>query len=339
MKLVPASWSMPAWRMANASWTARKGLLVAIERDGVTGVGEASPLPGFSRDDLATCRSALAATPPPDDADPAALAAALSAAYPPAAAWAVFTAILDARARARGVPLAALLAPRPATRVPVAAVVDGIANALLSVAAGVRTLKLKIGGSLGDLDDSVAAIAQIRDAVGPTIALRADGNRSFPAAALPTLLDRLAPLDVEYVEEPSRELPLAVRTVPPLALDESLASPDVDPAIDAGRVAAVVLKPTVLGPARTLQLAARARAAGVAVVLSHTLEGPVGFAACAELALAFAPAVGAVATGVHPHRGLDAWGLAIPTVTPAALEGVPRIGHGVDPAAALEAAR
>lgn len=336
MKVVPASWSMPAWRNANGSWTARKGLLVAIEVDGVTGVGEASPLPGFSSDDVASCRRALVRPPPTTDGDPAELAAALAAVYPPAAAWAVFTAILDARARARRLPLAALLAARPASHLPVAAVVDGAAAALLVVARGVRTVKVKIGGSLGDLDDAAGVIAAIRDAVGTGVAIRADGNRSFPVATVPALLDLLAPLDVEYVEEPASGLVLTGRTSPPIALDESLAEPGAEPAIDAGLIAAVVLKPTVLGPARTLALAARARAAGVAIVMSHALEGPVGLAACAELALAFAgAAVGAVATGVDSHRGLAAWKLAVPTSGHAALEGVTRSGHGIDPGAAL----
>jgi o-succinylbenzoate synthase len=330
MKVVPASWTMPAWRSANGSWTARKGLLVAIDVDGVTGIGEASPLPGFSRDDLATCRRALATPPATTDGEPAALAAALAAAYPPAAAWALFTAILDARARARGLALAALLAPRPAASLPVAAVVDGVAAALVAVARGIRTVKVKIGGSLGDLDDAAGAIAAIRDAVGPAIAIRADGNRSFPAASVPALLDRLAPLDVEYVEEPAAGLAFTARTAPPIALDESLADPAFDPAIDAGLIAAVVLKPTVLGPARTLALAARAQAAGVAVVMSHALEGPVGFAACAELALAFSgSAIGATAAGLAAYPGLDA--SRVPTLGGASLEGVPRIGHGVAP--------
>ena len=333
----PVSWSIPAWRNASTSWTARQGLLVAIDHEGVTGIGEASPLPGFSADDLASCRRALATPPARPDDEPAALARALSAAYPPAAAWALFTAILDARARARGVPLAALLAPRPAARLPVAAVVDGAAAALVAVARGIRTVKVKIGGRLGDLEHAAATLSAIREAVGPDVAIRADGNRGFPAAAVPALLDRLAAYDLEYVEEPAFDLPLSTRTTPPLALDESLADPANDPAIDAATVAAVVLKPTVLGPARTLALAARAQAAGVAAVVSHALEGPIGFAACAELALALAGgAIAPAATGVDAHRGLAAWPFTIPTSHASTLEAVPRTGHGIDPTAALE---
>jgi L-Ala-D/L-Glu epimerase len=334
MRVVPASWGMRAWRDAGRNWAGRQGLLVTIEIDGVTGIGEASPLPRFSTDDLATCRSALATEPAVTGGDPSALAAALSAAYPPAAAWALFTAILDARARARGVSIAALLSPRPATSLPVAAVVDGAATALLAVSRGVRTVKVKIGGSIPDAFDSLASI---REAVGPTIAIRADGNRSFPPTVVPALLDKLAPLALEFVEEPARGFPIG-RTSPPIALDESLVDPAGDRAIDRGLVGAVVLKPTVLGPARTLALAARAHAAGVAVVVSHALEGPVAFAAAAELALAFAGSqIGPAAAGLDGHAALDAWRVRAPTLGTAALMSLPRIGHGIDPDEALGA--
>jgi L-alanine-DL-glutamate epimerase-like enolase superfamily enzyme len=326
MKVTPASWAIPPWRDAGSTWTSRDGLLVTIEVDGATGTGEASPLPGLSRDDVATCRRALTTPPARTDAEPAALAAALAAAYPPAAAWALFTAILDARARARGIPLAALLAARPAATLPVAVVVDGVATALVAVARGVRTLKVKIGGSV---PEAVARVATIREAVGPGVAIRVDGNRSFPPASVPALLDRLAPLDIELVEEPADGFPLG-RTTPPLALDESLADPANDPAIDRAAVAAVVLKPTVLGPARTLAVAARARAAGVAVVVSHALEGAIGHAAACELALALAgTSIGSLAAGLGAHAGLDA--ARIPTLGPCSLEHLPRLGHGVSP--------
>jgi O-succinylbenzoic acid--CoA ligase len=82
--------------------------------------------------------------------------------------------------------------------------------------------------------------------------------------------------------------PLAHR----IALDESLIEldrADLLRALASPQLAALVLKPTLLGGfAKCLELAALAQAHGVAAVVTHTLEGAVGFAACIELARAIA---------------------------------------------------
>jgi O-succinylbenzoate synthase len=110
--------------------------------------------------------------------------------------------------------------------------------------------------------------------------------------------------------------------------------------IAARAIAALVLKPTVLGPARTLALAGAARRAGVPAVLSHALEGPIGMAADIELALALgAGAIGALAVGLDAHPGLSAWKVLVPTLGPASLDDVPRAGTGLDLDRALERAR
>jgi L-Ala-D/L-Glu epimerase len=285
VRVIPVRWPMAGWPGAPA---VRDSQLVVVEVDGVRGIGESAPLPGRSRDDRA------------------------------AMAWAVFVASCDAAARARGISMAALLGA-PAPRVPLACVVWDAAQARAAVAAGARTLKLKLAGP--DVRAAVAAVRDVRAAVGPDVRLRVDGNQTFAAADVATLVALLAPL-VEYVEEPGPA------PAPGTALDDSL----VDGAPEAiDRFAAVVVKPTILGPWRTLALAARAPRA----VISHALEGPVGLAACAELALVVG---GTVAHGVAPHPGLAPWRIAIPTLHAGAVVDVPRVGTGLDLDAVLGAA-
>jgi L-alanine-DL-glutamate epimerase-like enolase superfamily enzyme len=105
-----------------------------------------------------------------------------------------------------------------------------------------------------------------------------------------------------------------------IALDESLAALPADARLTALRspgLAAVVLKPTLLGGlAASLELATLARGFGVAAVASHALEGPVGTAACAELALALAAdpttrATGGPPAGLTPHTALAGWGIPV----------------------------
>ncbi len=70
------------------------------------------------------------------------------------------------------------------------------------------------------------------------------------------------------------------------------------------------------GLTRCLSLARSARERGIAVVVSHLLDGPIALAAAAALALA----VGSPerAAGLEPHVGLAAWpALPLPAFTSA----------------------
>jgi L-alanine-DL-glutamate epimerase-like enolase superfamily enzyme len=238
-------------------------------------------------------------------------AARAFAAAPLAARFAIETALGDAIARDRGMSLAALFAAHVGvpSRVPLAAVVDDAEAARRAWAAGIRCLKIKLGAD----DDLDRVIAIARAAPGAT--LRIDANRSWPRGDVAARLAALAPLRVEYVEEPCRDAHELLRSGPlacKLALDESLSElslEDLRAALGSPGLAAVILKPTLLGGLSVaLELAALARRAGVAAVASHALEGPIGTAACAELALALG---GEHAAGLARHAGLAGWSVEV----------------------------
>jgi O-succinylbenzoate synthase len=184
-----------------------------------------------------------------------------------------------------------------------AAVVDDEDEAQIAVALGAQCLKIKVGTApCADVDRVIAIAIRV-----PDCPLRLDTNRGWPAGDVDAIMAKLQGLSIEYVEEPcpnAHEL-LACDLPYRIALDESLAVIDaaqLERALASPQLAAIVLKPTLLGGfARCLALAAAARRHGVAPVVSHTLEGPVGMAACRELARA----IGAdVAVGLAPHPGL-----------------------------------
>lgn len=305
---------------------------------GATGLGEAAPLPGTSPDTLADAEDAIARFArlvPFEVVDRDAAHRLVASTTPsPAARFALEIALFDALAREQRISLHALLCapserrPGPGplgasatagavtaapVRVPLAAVVDDPDAARAAFAAGIRCLKIKLGAEDGP--EAAAARARAIAAAAPGAALRFDANRSWPAAEVAARLAALAPLAPAYVEEPCEgtHCLLASRLPCPLALDESLVdlSPDqLAAALHGPGLAAVILKPVLLGglmPA--LALAAQARAAGVAAVASHGLEGPIGTAACAELALALGEAC---AAGLAPHPALAAWRLTVP---------------------------
>jgi L-alanine-DL-glutamate epimerase-like enolase superfamily enzyme len=297
-------------RNARAAWSRRDGLFVRlVGDDGVCGLGEASPLPGWSVDGLERCAAELAAVRvealPADVTTPAAAAAALDAAgvTAPAARFALETALLDAAARRRGLPLWRLLAPDASgAPVPLAALATDLPGARAALARGVRTLKVKAGAATWARD--LGFLRALRAELGDDVALRVDLNGSLEPGDTAVRLAELAPLAPELVEEPGLAGPPAVSPVP-LAADESLLRPGAWPAL-APRVAALVLKPTLLGGLHAcLALARDAEARGVATLVTHTFDGPVALAAACHLALALPGRV--LACGLAPHGGLSVW--------------------------------
>lgn len=346
----------------------RRGLALSLTDDeGRVGLGEATPLPGFSPDSAAACHRALleapaalapidleAALEPLDTAtDLAPPAAAIARALAPleatlrelpAARFALEAALLDLAGQRLGLPIAACLGgPRPYHEVPVNgllsasdpphALVDG-ARAL--AARGVRCVKVKLRArDDAGFDRELAGLAALRrelDAAGD-LELRLDANAAWTEDLARRRLAALAPLRPRFVEQPvapdrlDRLGPCAA----PWAADESLGVPGMaERLLDAGGCAAFVLKPTALGLLRAYELARRAQARGLDVVVTHLFDGPIALAAACELALSLPRAP--LASGLDAHAGLALWpALPIPHRRLASIAATGRAGLGLGP--------
>ncbi len=284
---------------AHASWTARRSVIVTLEDEsGLRGRGEAAPLPGLSRETLEDVLAALATlgtSLEPTELDLRTL--------PPSLRFAIESALLDLRAGDRPA-YAALLAdaayvPRVPEQLELQVLLDDLDGALArateAFARGARTFKVKIGRDERASDE--AALLDALRALGRDVVLRADANGRIAEPEI--LAPALSRARVEYVEDPGPlEGPRWVGI--PMAIDAAVAADPYDVIARARSLGAsfLVLKPTLLGGLEdTLSLAARARSRGLKVVLSHTLEGPIGLAAIAHLALA---------ASASSHRAL--WG-------------------------------
>jgi len=299
---------------ALGSFSERRTLLVVAEDDaGNSGVGEASPLPGYSPDSLDDAFSALAALLGKPLGELGAgssksLLAVANTLSSPAARFGFDGAVLDLWSRQRAEPAWALLArmatetrsdpaafeaPHPTNGLDVAHLLpsgcDGaLDRAARAFARGIRCFKVKIGAP-GAWAEELATLAALRRSF-PDVGLRADANRALSPAELDERLPALRELALEWLEEPTRDFPndLADSVGVPLAFDESLQkhAPNPGTARELG-VRAYVLKPTTLGGfTRCLEHAERARSAGIPSVVSHAFEGPVGLTQAAALALA-----------------------------------------------------
>jgi len=165
------------------------------------------------------------------------------------------------------------------------------AHRIVTGSGGCRTAKVKVAERGQSVDDEIARLEAVRDAIGPDGAIRVDANAAWD---LETAVERLALLDraaggLEYAEQPVPAVDdlarLRRRTHVPIAADESIRRAE-DPFAVARAEAAdvVVLKVQPLGGVRAcLELAERI---GLPVVVSSALETSVGLAAGVALAAA-----------------------------------------------------
>jgi o-succinylbenzoate synthase len=313
---VPSVGAMDARR----SWSQRDSLLVRLtDREGEMGLGEASPLPGYSRDRLEDVEQALLAVSPEAlEAvfEQAPARAALRAAASlvsfelPSARMALETAALDLLGRKQGVAAPLLLGGQADAQRPLSALVGPALDQSLVIAAalsvGFRHFKLKIGAP-GALEHELATVVALRKRFGASIDLRLDANQALSGAEVTRAWQVLEPIGIELFEDPG-QLPEALLGRIPLALDEplqGLVEDEVDALMRRLRPRALVLKPTALGGIdHCFRLAERARNHGIDAVVSHCFDGPLAFRACAALALALPLGL---AHGLAPHTVLSAW--------------------------------
>jgi o-succinylbenzoate synthase len=342
-------------RNAAARWSRRDGILVLLRDEaGRLGCGEASPLPDYSHDDLATCRTALGALCgrpfQVDESAPVTEQLAACARHvrssSSAARFALEAAALDLIGKRQDRAAHALLqshrsaraaggAPLPVTAlVPATDPPHALQQARAAAARGVRSIKVKIGQP-GGRDRELALLRTIRRQLGTEIRLRLDANAAIADTDVLSYLGALRELEPEFVEEPTADLRRLAKAPLPLALDETLISPDAKHRLDAlvrlAPICAIVLKPMSHGGiARCLTLAAQARRLGLSVIVSHLLDGPVALAACAALALCInSPDT---ACGLDRHLGLTAWPpVALPCLSASHVLPSPLPGLGVAP--------
>ncbi|MGY4645472.1 o-succinylbenzoate synthase [Cellulomonas sp. URHB0016] len=180
---------------------------------------------------------------------------------------------------------------RVAVNVTVPAVDATTAHRMVTASGGCRTAKVKVAEPGQSVDEEIARLEAVRDALGPGGAIRVDANAAWDvetAAARLALLDRAAG-GLEYAEQPVPTVAdlaaLRRRTSVPIAADESVRrAQDPLAVVRAHAADVVVLKVQPLGGVRAcLELAERL---GVPVVVSSALESSVGLAAGVALAAA-----------------------------------------------------
>ena len=285
MNIVAADWlpyCLPLrrpWQTSRGTLSERHGRLLRLTADdGRTGWGDCAPLPEFGITEAA------------------------------ATAFAEESAALDLAAQRASLPLDAWLSGgAPVASVAVNASFGPIStvdrNSLAQAAsAGYTVAKLKVG--VAPVDDEIAALHRLATTLPPALRLRLDANRAWPLATAQRFVAACAGLPIDGLEEPlaspepGQLASLQAAAAFPLAIDESIHL------LDAHFFRHPAVRRLVLKPARhggllaATELALRARASGLEVIITSALESACGIATLAHLAAAVAPdAVHGLATG------------------------------------------
>lgn len=288
---------------------ARDGFLVRLRDDGESGVGEATPLAGWT-ESLGECRRALdRAAEALDRGEPDVETVLAGFEGEPAARHGLALALADLRSTRAGEPLYRAIGGMDYVgRVPVNATVgDGSPEetelaARSAVDAGFDTLKLKVGSRSVEAD--VDRVRRAREAVGAEVAVRADANGAWTRSRAGTAVDAFADLSVELVEQPlpasdlDGHAALRDRGVG-IGVDEGLPANGLDAVLEAEAADALVLKPMVLGgPDVAYEIGIWALECGVLPIVTTTIDAVVARTAAVHLAASFpeTPASG-LATG------------------------------------------
>jgi L-alanine-DL-glutamate epimerase-like enolase superfamily enzyme len=229
----------------------------------------------------------------------------------PAAKAALDGALWDLAGRQRGEPvwrLLGLAAPAPLATsftIAIAPAEEMLARAQAAAAAGFSVLKLKAGGA-----EDLAIIERIAEATG--CRLRVDANGAWSAREALDKMERLAMAGVEFVEQPlagpdlAGYRAIAGRAPLPIILDESVRNL-LDLEVFGEYADGVNLKISKCGGiSRCLEIALRARAAGLDLMMGCMIESSLGIAQGAQLLglLRWADLDGFLLIAEDPFEGL-----------------------------------
>lgn len=166
---------------------------------------------------------------------------------------------------------------------------DAVAD-LLARYPGCTTAKVKVAEPGTTVDDDIARVAEVRRVMGPDAAVRIDANGLWSVDQAVVALERLAPFDLQYAEQPCATVPalaevrtriasLGVR----IAADESVRKASDPLAVArAGAADVLVVKAQPLGGVTAA--AAVIAEAGLPCVVSSALDTSVGLGMGAFLA-------------------------------------------------------
>jgi L-alanine-DL-glutamate epimerase-like enolase superfamily enzyme len=292
------------YAIAYGSYETAPNVFLRVATDGgVHGNGCAAPDPQVTGENAEDVQAALAGPiadrlKGADPLRPAHILVALRREFEglPGALAAVDMALFDLMGKVAGLPVWRLLGGfrdciETSITIGILAEDDTVLRARDRVAQGFRALKLK-GGV--DVEDDIARVLKVREAVGKAIELRFDANQGYTPAQAERFLAGVAPADLEILEQPTPgELPEQLGPLTHIATAAVMADESVVSRLDAFHLAGErlvdLLNVKVMkvgGIDEAMRVTAIGSAVGVRTMVGCMDEAALGIAAGLHFALA-----------------------------------------------------
>ena len=277
---------------AEKIYTHREGVWLQLQWEDFTGVGEAAPLEGFSRENVKKVHYALdgfhqAIDGESFDSDDLLSLVNIHTEDIPSARFALETAVFDLLAQKAGKPLAIYLNPHACTEI----TVNGITGIHMP-GDGFKVMKVKVGFS--DLFDEIEQMVMLTKSIGEDTLFRLDANGTFNLTQAIRFCKEMEAFNIDYIEQPLPAVQLDEfaelrhNTEIPIALDESLTDLNTAEKIIEKQAADVfVIKPMVSGGfTECKKIIDLAKAENIRTVITASIETSIGRTACLHLAAA-----------------------------------------------------
>ncbi len=290
----------------------RTGLILTGEASGgAVGLGEISPLAGFSRETIDECVasakemvSMICGEAVPDSREKLRFWSDRHFNAPPSVVFGFETMLVDLAAQAAGVTMAQWYRKSAATQVKINAV---IASAILESEVsskyrqGYRTFKLKVGSL--PVKEEIERIAVLRKVVGPEAKIRLDANRAYTLTDALDLNQAIETYKIDYIEEPLRNADLETlaqlrrQSSISVAIDETLievyncrkdsSTLPLQDAAELGSFDVAIIKPSLMGGiGRTIEFCERLIESRKRIVVTSALDTGIGVTTALHIACA-----------------------------------------------------
>ena len=277
---------------AGKTYTNREGVWLQLRNEDYTGIGEAAPLEGFSRESVKEVHYVLegfhqAIDGERFDSEDFIALINIHTEDIPSARFALETAIFDILSQKSKKPLAEFLNPKSKSQVSV----NGIVEVHLP-SDGFSVMKAKVG--FRNLFDEIEHLVMLTKSFGEDVSFRLDANGAFDLPQAIRFCKEMEVFNIDYIEQPlpSDELvdlaELSYHTKIPIALDESLTDYNSAEKIIENQAANVfIIKPMVSGGfTECKKIINLAREENIRIVVTSSLETNIGRMACLHLAAA-----------------------------------------------------
>jgi len=270
----------------------REGVWLQLQWEDNTGVGEAAPLEGFSRENVKEVYYALEGFHQAIDGENFDRKDLFSLVQIhtegiPSARFALEMAVFDLLAQEEKKPLALYLNPHATTEI----AVNGISGIHMP-GDGFKVIKVKVG--FRNLFDEIEHLVMLTQSFGKDILFRLDVNGAFDLPQAIRFCKEMEAFNIDYIEQPlpAEELvdlaELSYHTEIPIAVDESLTDySSAEKIIENQATDVFVIKPMVSGGfTESKKIINLAKEENIRIVITSSLETNIGRMACLHLAAA-----------------------------------------------------